>query len=692
MPEKKQDHRTDIEISRAEAPERPAAPAPDLSRRRFLAASGGAAALAALAPACRPGESADDRAQAPSGAALRGESVMAQRMKAMRSSHFPQPYCATCSQTGRSKKVGLNVDWLMLDYVMADFTAGQGAVRAYNQAFPGPTIMLDPGDQLRLTLTNNLIKKSYTYDFCGRPDVAEKGLPHCFNTTNIHYHGLHVSPLSICRDGTACSGSGPDGARPRLGGDDIFIEIPPRATATDPPESQDYCIQLPDFHAPGTHWYHAHKHGSTAIQVNNGLAGTLIIREQGDVRILGDQPHRDLVWLMQEVLTEGNDQLVYAKTAGTDDSAFLINGVFLPSLTMQTGEVQRWRFVNATSRPRGLAKLRLIKVSSDPSAAETLPAALDLGTNPSAAQQADAETYLAENAQTMHLFAVDGVSFYGKPPMAVDGWDFAPGNRADFLIKLDDPGLYVVYKDAHQYASGAQPSLQPLGWVVVNPGTGNVELPSVVPGTPPCYLDPIEQYQKTKEVDFLMTPSNAWNQNGCPGDPPWSCATDTTNDPACSLNPPLVPNIFVIDCKRFNPDPNAIDPKYKMLLGTAEQWQVNNLGGAAHPFHIHVNPFQILEIYDPNQSDPDKRLQTWTPETAIWWDTTALPFPKVTNNVVEAGYVKIRQRFTTYYGEFVIHCHFLNHEDMGMMKKVEVLNNGHGILPCSRATKCTRGS
>ena len=49
----------------------------------------------------------------------------------------------------------------------------------------------------------------------------------------------------------------------------------------------------------------------------------LIVREQGDHRILGDRPHTDLVWLMQEVLAADNenDQEVYAQTR-TDDSAF----------------------------------------------------------------------------------------------------------------------------------------------------------------------------------------------------------------------------------------------------------------------------------------------------------------------------------------------------------------------------------
>src|SRR5205807_3275896 len=34
--------------------------------------------------------------------------------------------------------------------------------------------------------------------------------------------------------------------------------------------------------APGTHWYHAHKHGSTAIDVGNGMTGAFVIEGQYD--------------------------------------------------------------------------------------------------------------------------------------------------------------------------------------------------------------------------------------------------------------------------------------------------------------------------------------------------------------------------------------------------------------------------
>src|SRR4030095_5573936 len=54
-------------------------------------------------------------------------------------------------------------------------------------------------------------------------------------------------------------------------------------------------FDLPDFatgrygagQAPGTHWYHAHKHGSTSLHILNGLAGAFIIEGDYDTAIKG---------------------------------------------------------------------------------------------------------------------------------------------------------------------------------------------------------------------------------------------------------------------------------------------------------------------------------------------------------------------------------------------------------------------
>jgi FtsP/CotA-like multicopper oxidase with cupredoxin domain len=50
----------------------------------------------------------------------------------------------------------------------------------------------------------------------------------------------------------------------------------------------------------------------------------------------------------------------------------------------------------------------------------------------------------------------------------------------------------------------------------------------------------------------------------------------------------------------------------------------------------------------------------------VWRDTVVVPRP------AKGGSVVIRSRFLDYTGVFMLHCHMMNHEEMGMMQAVEV--------------------
>ena len=76
-----------------------------------------------------------------------------------------------------------------------------------------------------------------------------------------------------------------------------------------------------------------------------------------------------------------------------------------------------------------------------------------------------------------------------------------------------------------------------------------------------------------------------------------------------------------------------------------------NLDEADHPFHIHTNPFLVTRINGVALAEP------------VWRDTV---------NVRGHGSVTLRSRFEDFTGRFVLHCHILNHEDIGMMQLIEV--------------------
>ena len=106
---------------------------------------------------------------------------------------------------------------------------------------------------------------------------------------------------------------------------------------------------------------------------------------------------------------------------------------------------------------------------------------------------------------------------------------------------------------------------------------------------------------------------------------------------------------FFIDGKKFNP--SRIDQRVK--LGAVEEWTiVNTHEHDDHVFHIHTNPFQVVSVNGKALAVPE------------WRDSV----------IVErkGGRVVFRSRFLDFTGVYMVHCHMMNHEEMGMMQTVEV--------------------
>jgi len=162
-----------------------------------------------------------------------------------------------------------------------------------------------------------------------------------------------------------------------------------------------------------------------------------------------------------------------------------------------------------------------------------------------------------------------------------------------------------------------------------------------------------------------------------------------------------------------------------VFLNTAEEWKVVNTTALPtrvdHPFHIHINPFQVVEVFDPyekitdpsNPSQPLDKYVTETPkwpmlqcqldmndpgtwkdchnvkrQNLIWWDVFPIPSAKEfvpsakeSGGVMVPGYFRMRSRFVDYPGLYVLHCHILVHEDRGMMTIVQVAPVASGWKP-----------
>ena len=100
--------------------------------------------------------------------------------------------------------------------------------------------------------------------------------------------------------------------------------------------------------------------------------------------------------------------------------------------------------------------------------------------------------------------------------------------------------------------------------------------------------------------------------------------------------------VFLINGQPYNHQ--RIDTEVK--LNTVEEWELINTGVMDHPFHVHVNSFQVIS-------------RNGVPESYQAWRDTVL--------VRRGERVNIRMNFADFTGKTVYHCHILDHEDLGMM-------------------------
>ena len=396
----------------------------------------------------------------------------------------------------------------------------------YNGSLPGPTLHLYPGDRLELDLINNLNE-----------------------STNLHFHGLHVSPAN--------------------NSDNIFLDIAPGKT-------QHYTVDIPKDHHPGTLWYHSHMHHLSYGQVSAGLSGMFIV--EGTKKLL-PEPLQNITTQTFAIRDFPFDNL-YVTTHNLSDTntgreRITVNGEINPDVNIASGETQLWSFAN---------------IGPENYYAVALP------------------------GHTFHVIAEDG-----SPVWEV--WEndtlFLPsGKRFDVLVTATGNGSIPLnntfglgYYHDNRFAT-----------VNVQGNQKDVENVNIIPTS-------------------LISREDLNLEN-------------ITNNRVLNFSSNDVDWIYKINNKTF--DANRIDQKVK--LGDVEEWKLINLdddeSGNIHPFHIHVNDFQVISVN--GKPYHARGLQ----------DTVIIP----TN-----GEVVIRIPFKDFVGKSVYHCHLMFHGDQAMMGTFEVV-------------------
>jgi len=508
---------------------------------------------------------------------------------------------------------------------------------------PGPTLRMRVGDSVDINLVNSIDPTIFPEsnsapngcnletDQNGPIYPGSDSMPSCFHQDNVHYPDgsrTHVTPDG---EGDNVMVDVPPGKPPKNTRRTLFtLPLPP--PATNPDTKQPFIMGQ----APGTHWYHAHKHGSVALQLLNGMAGAFIIEGEFDDQLESLIPglaKTEKVLVIQQLGDAITIQPgIPLNTCAGGDPCPLVNGQLQPTIQMRPGEIQRWRFINATMQQASYLTYRF------------------LGEDASKAFKGGPFPANAGYAPVIRQVAYDGIQLaperYNDPDFGLaQEFAMAPANRIDLLVQAPaTPGISrLAFRSLHGKPPAGCPLLTNVHHLL------NLE----VSGAP---------------VSPMTFPTAA----NYPAMPKWLQWDD--NDP---MNQNLKSR-----CLKFNAD-NVGRPAIDGLaydhsphttqyvnLNTAEEWVLENYWDSSiHPFHIHVNPFQVLEIFDPNAS-----TQVTLQAPYNWRDTIAIPASKTVGEKLTPGYVKIRSRFVDFPGTFVLHCHILDHEDRGMMQEVQILD------------------
>ncbi|MFE4357964.1 multicopper oxidase family protein [Kitasatospora sp. NPDC056800] len=241
-----------------------------------------------------------------------------------------------------------------------------------------------------------------------------------------------------------------------------------------------------------------------------------------------------------------------------------------------------------------------------------------------------------EGKLTLHQIAMDGVTF--PAPVATEVVPLGVGNRADVLVRGGEAGTYELR------AKGVPVPLMTIevaGEAVQPP----MELPTSLPQGMP-FLDEkdIANPGGDRRVVFHVDPKvfaqpfpNAYRVLGSHPTPAADPGGDLTRDPAYGL----------------------FDPEYvnhTLELGTVERWTIHTdetMPIFHHPFHLHTNHVLVTHRNGERLDPP------------VWQDTVDLTGGKPGDTVT------LLVKYEDFTGRTVLHCHQLQHEDLGMMQLVE---------------------
>jgi FtsP/CotA-like multicopper oxidase with cupredoxin domain len=484
-----------------------------------------------------------------------------------------------------------------------------------------PTLRVQPGDLITLILKNELADAppgaTPAPHHHSQPGAATSSCTAgtmSALSTNLHFHGLSIP--STCHQ------------------DDVLkTSIQPG----DPPFQ--YRFRIPVDQPPGLYWYHPHIHGFTKVQVLGGASGaiivegierassaaaglperTLIIRDQDLIH--PDAPPAKSEPVIPKMLFDRDGDAANTGTGfGKPAKDLSINFVPVPypdyppaAIEIQQGRRELWRVLNASA----ITYLNLAVLFD-------------------------------KKPQPMGLIALDGVplDLNGAPADYVS-WQthlgIPPGGRAEFIVTGPPVGTHglLVTRTVDTGPGGENDPNRALATITASETAP--ELKSKLESTPAP----------------LPSAHEAWLGNVTPVRTRRLYFSEKLLEPN---NPNSATEFYLtVDGQTPGPfDPDSATPAIVAQQGTVEDWIIENRSNELHAFHIHQLHFMLLDYNGRPVNEPFLRDTVNVP----YYDGKALVYPAVR--------LRMDFRDPSSIGDFVYHCHLLEHEDNGMMGLIRV--------------------
>jgi len=514
--------------------------------------------------------------------------------------------------------------------------------------YVGPQWSVQPGDRLVIDYVNALPTMPFL-PLGNDPDDPEQ-VP---QPLNLHTHGLTVSPAG--------------------NSDNVLLSIPSG-------RSNRYTIDIPKTQYRGLYWYHPHIHGITDEQVYNGLAGHIVVgRLDGDYRELNGLTMHPMM-VRYNVREKGpKGELIDASafnSKGTalrprGDMIYTVNGAIAPRIKLNAAdpakgtkpESQVWGFTNITGSASYVLALEEVAAAD-----ARKPAVIG-------------------KPRDFTVVSIDGTPM-PKPivrsgKLARQGYLLGQGGRVAILVQGPSDPSKVLRVIQVQNRSGTGigsaydwPNRKPAaGWrdytrdvLAVSytdadrPGK-HVDTPAKLTTNHPEPLQHLEREKVTHDRTFVYN--------------------------AVAPASKKEPNNFPVNWALF-PDNRLDQPK----VGTVEEWTILNESSLHHPFHVHTQYAQVMEIVAPvnrryrdakgdypsvqyvtplGQPRPADHIQDIVNVPPARVGKDGMPVLGRDGKAKDPGKVVLRVRIDDYLGTYVEHCHRLPHEDRGMMSMVRAI-------------------